>query len=576
MALRRAILAAVLAHLATRAAVAQEVRGRALAPGSAASVAGVIVTLVDEAGLSVARTLTSDSGAFRLRAPRPDRYWLRALRIGFRPTVSPPFALAIGQTLERDVELDTRAVTLAAVQVAAERTCRVRPDSSSAAFAAWEEARKALDASLLTRGRRYTMEVVRFERFLSPRTEAALSEHEVEGRGASTRPFVAVPLAQLDSMGYVQREPEWTTYRGPDEEVLLSEQFAATHCLHLAEAAAGDEVSLAFEPVRERTLSDIRGTLALDRTTGALRRLEFTFVNVGREVERERAGGRVYFRQLPSGGWIIDRWVMRYPLLQRGMVQRAGSMGEVRQGLLRREETLELQAMHETGGEVTEVARGDTVLWQVERPRLTGVVGEESGALIAGATVRIPTLGRHAVTDADGRFAMAAVRRGRRSLLVATPLLDSLGLPPIARDADTRVSPTVTLVLPARDALFESACALPANEARRLAAEGRRVGLVRGVTRGEHGERVGGVRIVVTWFQNAAGSRLDPLDLGVTRTLETVSSVTGDYTLCGVRPDQPLTVRTWIGGDRVGEVTARVPPDSRLLLLDLTARRAAP
>jgi hypothetical protein len=576
MALRRAIIAAVLTHLAARATAAQEVRGRALAPGPAASAAGVIVTLLDTAGLSVARTLTSDSGTFRLHAPRPDRYRLRALRIGFRPTVSTPFSLAAGQTLERDVELNGQTVTLAAVQVAAERTCRVRPDSSSAAFAAWEEARKALDASLLTRDRRYTMEVVRFERVLSPRTDAALSEHEIEGRGPSTRPFVAVPLAQLDSTGYVHREPEWTTFRGPDEEVLLSEQFAATHCLQLAESAAGDEVSLAFEPVRERTLSDIRGTLALDRATGALRRLEFTFVNVGREVERERAGGRVYFRQLPSGGWIIDRWMMRFPLFQRVAVQRAGAMGEVRQGLLRREETLELHAMQETGGEVTEVARGDTVLWQVERPRLTGVVGEESGALISGATVRIPTLGRHAVTGADGRFAMPAVRRGRRSLLVATPLLDSLGLPPIARDADTRASPTVTLVLPGRDALFELACALPADEARRLAAEGRRVGLVRGVTRGEHGERIGGARIVVTWFENAPGSVLDSRSLGVMRTLETVSSVTGDYTLCGVRLDQPLTVRSWIAGDKAGKATARVPPDSRLLLLDLTARGAVP
>ena len=571
MALRRAILAAVLTLLAARPAIAQEVRGRALTPGSATPAAGVIVTLVDAAGVSIARTLTSDSGTFRLRAPRPDRYWLHALRIGFRPTVSPPFALAAGQTLERDVELDARAVTLAAVQVEAERTCRVRPDASSAAFAVWEEARKALDAALLTRGRRYTMEVVRFERILSPRTEAAVSEHEVEGRAASTRPFVAVPVSQLDSVGYVLREPEWTTYRGPDEEVLLSDQFAATHCLQLAEPAADDEVSLAFEPVRERTLPDIRGTLALDRTTAALRRLEFTFVNVGREVERERAGGRVYFRQLPAGGWIIDRWVMRYPLLQRVPSQR-----DARQAYLRREETWELRSMHETGGEVTEVARGDTVLWQVERPRLTGVVGEESGAPIAGATVRIPTLGRHAVTDAGGRFTMPAVRRGRRSLLVATPLLDSLGLPPIARDVDTRSSPTVTLLVPARDALFASACALPADEARRAADEGRRVGLVRGVTRGEHGERIGGVRIVATWLQSAAGPGLDPHDLGATRTLETVSSVTGDYAFCGVRPDQPLTVRTWIGGDQVGEVTTRVPPDSRLLLLDLTARRAAP
>ena len=562
---RALILAAV---FATVPVGAQEVRGRAVAQGSTAAVPDVIVTLVDSTGVVVDRALTTNAGTFRLRATHPSVYRLRALRIGFRPSESTAFALGTGQILERSIELTGRAVTLAAVQVAADRSCTVRPDSSSSAFEAWEEARKALAAAVLTRDRRYTMELVRYERRVSPRGGALLAESEVEARGATSRPFVSVPLAEIDSIGYVQEEGEWTTYRAPDEEVLLSEQFAATHCLRLAQPSADDEVSLAFEPVGDRTVADIRGTLALDRATGALRRLDFTFVNVAHEVQREGAGGHVFFRQLPEGGWIVHRWAMRFPLLERVITQQPGRVSDVRAGNLRRAESIELHAMQESGGEVTEVARRDSILWQVERPRLTGRVRDDSGVPIAGATVTLPTLGRRATTDADGRFAMRDVRRGRRSLVVAAPLLDSLGLTPLAREADTRTADDVVLTLPSRDVLFASACRLPEEEA-------RGVGFVRGVTRGAHGERVAGVTIVATWFQ-PSGTTLDPRHPGVMPSLTTVSSATGEYALCGVRLNQRITIRISVAGSRANEVNGLVPAASRILLLDLPLRAGDP
>jgi hypothetical protein len=549
---------------------AQEVHGRALAPESAVPVPGVIVTLVDSTGAVVDRALTTDAGRFRLRATRPSAYHLRALRIGFRPTETPAFALAAGEVVERSIELTGRSVVLAAVQVTADRSCKVRPDAGSAAYDAWEEARKALSASVLTRGLRYTMEMVRFDRRLDARAGAVLAESEIENRGTMSRPFVSVPLAQLDSIGYVHTDGEWTTYDAPDEEVLLSEQFAATHCLRLAEPASPDEVSLAFEPVGERNVTDIRGTLTLDRATGALRRLDFTYANVAREVERENAGGEILFRPLPLGGWIVYRWMMRFPSLERVVTQQPGIMSDVR-GIQRRTESFRLRAMQESGGEVTEVARGDSILWQVTRPRLTGLVRDDSGTVIGGATVTIPTLGRRAVTHTDGRFAMLQVRRGRRSLQITTPLLDSLGLPPLARDADSRQSDEVVLTIPSRETLFATACGLPREEA-------RETGFMRGITRGEHGERVGGVRIVATWFQphgTRAETTLTPRNPGIMRTLETVSSATGDYTLCGVRVDQLITLRISPAGGYATTAAARVPTLSRILLMDLPVRTNA-
>ena len=70
MAHRLARLLCAAAFLSVPAA-AQEVRGRAMSPGATAPMSGVIVTLVDSVGVVVDRALSSEVGAFRLRAARP-------------------------------------------------------------------------------------------------------------------------------------------------------------------------------------------------------------------------------------------------------------------------------------------------------------------------------------------------------------------------------------------------------------------------------------------------------------------------------------------------------------------------
>jgi hypothetical protein len=559
MAYRFARLICVSAILTVPAA-GQEVRGRALAPGAVAPMPGVIVTLIDSAGAVVDRTLTTNAGTFRLRTEKPATYRLRALRVGFQPTESPAFALARGQLLEQSIELTSSAVALSAQRVEAQRRCDMNPDSSSAAFGAWEEARKALDAALLTRDRRHILEIVRYDRSTSVRTGAVLTESEAEQRGTTSRPFVAVPLADLDTMGYVYDTREFTTFRAPDEKVLLSEQFAATHCFRLAQPKAPDEVSVAFEPVGNRKLADIVGTLVLDRKSAALRRLEFTYVNVPRDVEREEAGGRVFFRALPGGAWIVDRWTMRFPMFER-VVKQLPNRGT---DILRREEELKLYAMQESGGEVSEVSDGNTIVWQTERPHLVGSVRDGRGAPIPGATVTIQALGRRATTGADGRFDMRAVRRARRVVLVTAPILDSLGLAPIVRESDSRTTDDVTLTLPTREVLFATACPLELDEVEQGA-------YVRGVTRGPRGERIGGARVVASWYEPAAAT-VNSRALGATRSMETVSSAMGDYSLCGPRADQQVSLRLFVGGKPVGESKAVVPRDSRLLMLDVAAR----
>ena len=96
-------------------------------------------------------------------------------------------------------------------------------------------------------------------------------------------------------------------------------------------------------------------------------------------------------------------------------------------------------------------------------------------------------------------------------------------------------------------------------------------GYVRGATRGPRGERVGGVRVLASWYEPAAAT-VNSRALGSTRTIETVSSATGDYSLCGPRVDQVVTIRLFVADKPAGEVKATVPGASRLLMLDPVVR----
>lgn len=555
-------LLACLMSGAGRAARAQTVYGRVFAGRDGAAVPGVIVFLLDSADRSVDRSLSSESGAYRLRAPAPGRYRLRALRIGFRPTLSARFSLRAQESLEKPLPLNELAVSLASVRVTAGQRCAVQPEAGSLAFDVWEEARKALDAAVLTGAQPYVMEVMRYERRLSPRGTIE-SEWQREARGPSLRPFVSVSAAQLDSAGYVVSDRSGTTYSAPDERILLSEQFAAAHCFKAVDVAADDEIGLRFEPVPDRSVPEVSGTLVLARSTGHLRRLTYGYTNAPKAVRDAEAGGKLTFRRLSSGAWIVGQWAIRMPVLMRVVQQRVSPVPE-------RGESLVLQGFQESGGEVLEVSRGDSVLWSAPRPTLSGVVRDEAGVPLAGATVTLPALGRSTRTGPDGRFDLPKVRRGRRQATVAWALTDSLAQPPVLREVDTGHGDSVTIVVPSREALLAERCPAPPAEA------SARMGLVRGVTRGTDGERVGGAKVVASWFESAGASG-GSLQALVQRTLQTVSSAIGDYAICGVPPGSVVALAGATRQSAGRRVSLRIPREGRVAIIDVpVAGGAAP
>ena len=64
-------------------------------------------------------------------------------------------------------------------------------------------------------------------------------------------------------------------------------------------------LGLAFEPVRDRRIPDIRGVLWLSARSAELRFVEFDYTGMSLP-EPAANGGRVEYERLPGGAWIGD------------------------------------------------------------------------------------------------------------------------------------------------------------------------------------------------------------------------------------------------------------------------------
>src|SRR5919205_2003625 len=257
-ALARAVLslaALALAVLApARPLPAQIVRGTVVAQGSNEPVASTIVRLVDASGNRLAGAISDQDGRFAIKAPSPGRYTLHADRIGFKSVNSAPFELAAGETIEQKLVAPAVPTMLAGITVTGSDRCVVRPQVGMEAARVWEEARKALDATVLTQEQRLLrLTLVEFERDLSP-SHAVVREKSRRRSGVSENPFVSAPAESLSAHGYVRVSRDSSEYFAPDAAVLLSDAFAGDHCLR---AVKDDDkhkglIGLAFEPAKHR------------------------------------------------------------------------------------------------------------------------------------------------------------------------------------------------------------------------------------------------------------------------------------------------------------------------------------
>jgi hypothetical protein len=284
-----------------------------LQSGADIPVAGALVALLDARDSVVAEGLSTESGRRMLRAP-PGTYRVRARRIGFLPFISSPVVLPHEGELLLAVE--TPRVVLQSIVVNSRSQCKRSDKGQDALGVVWDEIDKALRASQLT-----IDDLSGFGQALTYRTQigpngAVVSTDTTVYQIRETRPFGAIDPLTLATRGYVLGDANqgWQ-YFAPDEVVLRSEEFAATHCFRLVrERDRSGEIGVAFEPVPERRLTEIAGVLWVDERTAELREIIFRFVNAG-VFSQFDAGGFARFTRVPSGAWLVSNWQLRVPLL---------------------------------------------------------------------------------------------------------------------------------------------------------------------------------------------------------------------------------------------------------------------
>jgi hypothetical protein len=207
-------------------------------------------------------------------------------------------------------------VVLQSIVVNSKSQCGRNESGAQALSSVWDEIDKALRSSQLTlmdlagigRAHRYTRDI--------DSTGRVISSDSSEFSITNKRPFGVEDPTRLAVDGYVVGDMNqgWTIF-GPDERVLQSEQFAATHCFRLVrEDERPGMIGVSFEPVPNRKLADISGVIWVDQATSELREIDFRFVNAG-PLSRFDAGGYTRFSKVPSGAWIVDEWQLRAPTL---------------------------------------------------------------------------------------------------------------------------------------------------------------------------------------------------------------------------------------------------------------------
>ena len=337
---------------------AQQVLGRAVRNTDGTPLAEALIILLDDGGQERARTITSPSGSFELRAPRAGRYHLRILRIGQRGWETPPFDLAMEQISRPTIRAPDRPFELEELTAWARRpTCGVTLGDASVGAALLEAAQTALglaEAEVATGRRIYATESYR-------RTLPVVGPPEdsvaIQGKLAGW-PIQSAAPDSLRRTGFVQGDwppPSPMTaqagpiYFGPDARVLFTDWFLGTHCISVdtRTGRSSDErtrVVARFKPAKgTRNAAVLNGWLEFDRASLALRSLNFEFAARPRWAPKGSGGGEIRFARLPGGVWLPVQWSMRAP------VPKVAGDGH----------SYRFFGVVETGGRVTAVRRPD-------------------------------------------------------------------------------------------------------------------------------------------------------------------------------------------------------------------------
>ncbi len=391
-----------------------------------APVGGAIVRLVGPAGVA-SMGLTDERGRIALRAPTPGAYRIRIDRIGWTGLLTEPLDVKEGETIRKEIPMKSSRVFLPTVTVRGATRCGRNLRDPGLTAVVWEEIEKALTATLISRAT--PIHLREFVRELGPDGKPE-REWVVLSRIVRTSPFRALPARHLVETGFVTEYGDSLTFLAPDAETILSEEFVGTHCFRAIPGPEGI-VGLGFEPVRGRRVPEITGTLWVNRATGELRDLEYSYTGVA-GLGSASLGGRIDFRRLPGGRWIVSYWHIRMPRIETAAHSAASGFPE----------RTELRGYYEKGGRAEPAT--DT-LGFLNRAILSGTVFDSTlGRGLAGAIVGVRGTPDSILVGADGRFELAVAAAGDQVVTARHPKLGLLG-DPVAAPVLLSIGDTATV-----------------------------------------------------------------------------------------------------------------------------------
>ena len=517
--------------------MAQVARGIVRSAADSSPLVGAIVQLRDSAGAIVRSSLTNRSGAFTIAARTPGVYSLHVLRIGYRPFDSGRIVVdASARALS--IFWSAPPIVLASQRVSGARTCRLAADSGTMVVRVWEEARKALLASLLA-DEQGMLDITRLNlsRTLDSSGRVVRRQRVVSERAQSFHAYASLAPDTLAARGYVRDDPSGVSFYAPDALALLADSFIGMHCFSVRDGIRehAGEVGLSFEPhdlLDGRV--DIRGTFWIERRSWQLRQLSFAYEGLPAPAANALNGGFVDFGALADGAWIVSNWRLRLP--------RLASRQRITDGGARRvtlsPTSREVVAIEEVGGVVVSARRDGKMLLQAELPSLDVVIVAASTTVPYGvATVALDGTGLTADADSAGRVHFSSLVEGRYELSVRFALLDAVGLPPLRRTVDLRAGTrTDSVNAPSADEVLRRACGVEAVQ--------NQSAVIFGTLRDSIDQPSAGV-VYVTWPASAkvitSRKRDDQLSW-VEQMRGVLVGADGRYKLCGV-PRQGLVIR---------------------------------
>lgn len=549
----------------------QLVRGTAREAESGRAIESGVITLLDDDGKTIRAVLTDSVGEFGLRAPAPGAYRLRFERLGFRPLTTDRFTLDDGETETQSIRAAAVSVSLERIVVTDRPRCRVLPQADTVTARVWSAVRGVLASAAAGEAGWYPyVTIERFERDYDFRRKLVTKERTWTQTGASTAPFVAISASFLEKEGFVVRDRDTVTFYAPEARTLIAEEFLRTHCFRVRdERTERGRIGLDIEPVPRRHLPDIKGTLWLDAATGELRRLDFVYVNLPPNVPSDRAEGWVEFRRLPRGAWVVDRWLLRLPLVGRPPPASVYGSGVPVAGELPTERVTELIGTHEEGGRLVSLDKAPPreAAAPVTTHAVQGFVRTGEGTPVPGARAFLSGTGHSSVTDRDGRFAMLDVTPGRYRLSFTHPRFDTLGVVGPVTELHVTAASEHQLTMPPDDQIARTVCQSHERDADRPPT------LLYGYVReGSSPAVVPNATVTVSWRAPIARGPT----VGVrNETFEVDSDATGYYFVCGVPRETPLTVRA-VHATRRGAEQNIEPVATSLTRLDVRLGRSVP